>query len=346
MITRRTSLTTFVASYALLVLLEGIAVAQLTVAAQMGLNQEYIHSVAFSHDGRLVAAGFRGGAVRVWDAQSREEAFRVGRHAETVYSLAFSPDGSLLATGGRDGLRLWKGSEYQEEVRLPDAPRNSFVTELCFGEKNQTLLVTAFHDAFLVDVGTGKVTSIEKQRVSTTALSPDGSLVAVGFSGAEVGFWNTKEHRYAAKVCVLPKSVRNLNNLYSVSSIDFSPDGKYVAIACSVKGPSVVVIWNIESSKVAHVVHNSNGGPIYCVAYSPKGRFLAFCVNRKLKLWDVTNNHSAGEWLAPGEDFQHPFIPHEIAFSPTRKIIATGGASGLVRLFMWGSTDTTTPQVP
>ena len=61
-------------------------------------------SLAFSPDGRILAAGYQG--IVLWDAVSWELLHRLNEHTET---LAFSPDGRLLAsaTFGQDETLMW-----------------------------------------------------------------------------------------------------------------------------------------------------------------------------------------------------------------------------------------------
>ena len=69
-------------------------------------------AVAFSPDGRLLAAPGNDNAIRVWDVGARKELARLRGHRRTVSSLAFSPDGSQLASGSTDGtVRIWGKDE-------------------------------------------------------------------------------------------------------------------------------------------------------------------------------------------------------------------------------------------
>ena len=60
-----------------------------------------ITSLAFSPDGKRLAAYDAGGTVRLWDVASKEHVATIDAHEGGSFyaDMAFSPDGRLLATG-------------------------------------------------------------------------------------------------------------------------------------------------------------------------------------------------------------------------------------------------------
>ncbi len=56
-----------------------------------------VRCVAFSPNGKLLAAGNRYGSVRIWDVASKKEVKTITGHMGEVWSIAFSPDGKTLA---------------------------------------------------------------------------------------------------------------------------------------------------------------------------------------------------------------------------------------------------------
>ena len=67
-----------------------------------------VWSVAFAPDGRTLAAGDGGGAVRFWDVAAGRERQRFAWDVGPVQALAFAPDGLTCAAGGATGrVVLW-----------------------------------------------------------------------------------------------------------------------------------------------------------------------------------------------------------------------------------------------
>jgi serine/threonine protein kinase len=78
-----------------------------------------ISSVAWSPDGKQVAAGTAAGPVHIWDAASGTEAQRLEGHTTDAISVAWSPDGTRLAAGSEAAtIRIWDAGDGQELVEL------------------------------------------------------------------------------------------------------------------------------------------------------------------------------------------------------------------------------------
>ena len=73
----------------------------------MTLNQEWITALAFSPEGRFLAAG-TGAEIRVWDMKTQTEVTTLEGCASRVNSIVFSSDGKKVVAGSLDGtIRIW-----------------------------------------------------------------------------------------------------------------------------------------------------------------------------------------------------------------------------------------------
>ena len=177
-----------------------------------------VHSPArFSRDGQLIASTAPNGAIRLWDASTRQLVRELSTgERRTAEIAAFSPtDPRLLAVGygGEQDIShvaLWDIDSGKEVARLPGA------TEL--GD-------------FRVDYAAGPV--------GTLAFSPDGKYLVGGF-GFRVVFL-TEGFQFPVNVWEVATR-RLVRRLYghsrNCSRVDFSTDGSFLASAATMAKPS------------------------------------------------------------------------------------------------------------
>ncbi|MDT0347789.1 protein kinase family protein, partial [Streptomyces litchfieldiae] len=182
----------------------------LVVGAGRGTDISAVRSVAFSPDGRTLAAGYGyglKGGVALWDVPSYSPIATIpleNTDAFGVASLAFSPDGRTLA-GSFGGVALW------------DVPSHS--------------LIASLHD--MSDYGPA---------YQSVAFSPDGSTVAGGWSagssGGEVTLWNALSHEKIVSVAA---------GRSGAGDLVFSPDGETLAAAIDTDELlSTIQLWTVE----------------------------------------------------------------------------------------------------
>jgi WD40 repeat protein len=77
------------------------------------------HTVAFSPDDAMLAAGCSDGVIRMWDVASGELRQPLSGHVGAVTRLAFTPDGLTLASLGEDNVvNLWHAASGQRFFSL------------------------------------------------------------------------------------------------------------------------------------------------------------------------------------------------------------------------------------
>lgn len=241
-------------------------------------HSNWVNSVVFSPDGRLLASGDKDGIIRVWRIADGAEV-RSFRHCSGwVLSLAFLPDGRLLASGGADKvIRIWQVLEgslvcalegHTDWVRsIASSPDGRL---LASGGDDCTVKLWRVSDGRLVDT-----LKAHTDWVLSVAFSPDGQLLASGGRDNTIRIWRVSNRRL---VCTLKGHTER------VWSVGFSPDGRLLASGSDDK---TVRIWQVADGAELYVLRKHTDG-IRSVAFSPDGGLLASGSNdHTIRLWRV-----------------------------------------------------------
>ena len=142
-------------------------------------HESYVWALAFSPDGRLLAAGDGEGSVKIWDIQKQQVISQLAGDTRSVYAVTFSPDGRTLATAGYQGkITLWTVSN--SEI-LGTLENRGTVYTLDFSPDGKALASTGYSAVTLWSVNSGKeLTSLAGHSgwVYGTAFSPDSTTLA------------------------------------------------------------------------------------------------------------------------------------------------------------------------
>ena len=216
---------------------------------QKGPRGHGANGVAFSPDGKILAAGTENLTVELWNAETGAhiatlEGYNPYRgYIKQVFSLAFSPDGKILATG------TWHGS-----IKLWDIATRTEIT---------TFTLTAY-----------------QSRIMSLAFSPDGKILAAGITDAEgsgpniIRLWDMETKTQ------LPPLI---GHTHGVQSVAFSPDGKTLASGAF---DSTIRLWDVATkTQIAKLPYETQ---VNSVSFSPDGKTLvSSAFNNKVAFWDV-----------------------------------------------------------
>jgi WD40 repeat protein len=182
-----------------------------------------IMDLAFSPDGRLLAAGDNGEHVLLWDTASRRR-LRTWAIPGGTTNLAFSPDSRQLAVvNGGDGL-ITLLDPHRNEIPKPQAGDCTRVFSVTFREKGR-FLITGCDDGSLEQLEISPWRSLGRLRakgdfVYSLAPSQDTSTIAAGTADGRVLVWDIDEVSWKRRACRranedLPADIRNSAGLRS-----------------------------------------------------------------------------------------------------------------------------------
>ncbi|KAG8716953.1 hypothetical protein FRC09_014975 [Ceratobasidium sp. 395] len=267
-----------------------------------------VMSVAFSPDGRTVAAGYDDTRIRLWDLETGKKVVEpLWGHSLTVGCLAFSLDGRFLVSGSEDGaLCIWN-ARTGEMIREPVRPA-LWPWSLCFIPGNR--LAIGWADEWTLTVyDMMSVTPLYKcighnRGVHSVSISPDGRLLASGSDDYTIRFWNPASGT--------PIGEPLKGHVGPVKSIRFSPDSRYIASGstdCSIR------IWDTVTRAPYGEPLHGHRDTVLDVAFTSDGkRLVSTSSEGAIKIWDV---HS----LQIGTETA---LIHETEPSPEQAILLTG----------------------
>ena len=279
---------------------------------------EGINSVVFSPNGTLLASASDDAAIRMWDTRTLEQIGVLETRSGGVTSLAFQPDGKRLASlngrvaatprhkGGDMAIRLW-------EV-----------------ESRKQVAISQYHNA----------------SVESVALSPDGTLLAVGCQDGVVELWDIGSRK---RIDVMQ------GRSAMVQCVAFSPDGSLLASSAKEHAR----LWNIEDRKQIAIFNHT--AIVESIAFSSDSKALACVDDNCIRLWDTRRKRAVsvlGEVPLPSQasfrelsllktlylkwirresptdlPVHYASTIQSIAFSPDGKMLISGGIDNAVRLW-------------
>jgi WD40 repeat protein len=239
-----------------------------------------VNTLDFSPDGKLLAAGYEEGYVRVWNTVDGEEISvtgnviekerlmnTLGKHQMTpVTDIKFSPDGKYILSGG-----------CHAEFEYYDKDSNKLSEPEIFDpSKVDSWSVNEVSEVSLWSVNEGnciRTHYLENSDVESVAFSPDGKSYAASYknnyteSMTTIYIWSTETGEVLNSVT---------SPDYMVQSLVFTPDGRHLAVSYEGNPNHRIVFWDLENMSADLVIEtNDSIDSIHDLHFSNDGSILA-----------------------------------------------------------------------
>jgi hypothetical protein len=277
-------------------------------------------ALAFSPDGKILAASDGGGIVKVWHVDNGDDApVFAGSPVGTPLALAFSTDGARLLLAGHDAVTGWEtaGRREQSSFRWPpgSADAAAFTPDgrgVAYGGADGAVRVFGLDGTLLIECGE------HAEAVLALAFRPDGRLLASGGADGTIRLWELPSGE--------ERGVLRARDRALVRGLAFSADG---ALLASVGGRDGVTLWDIATETV-RARWGARPQPYRSVAFAPDGATLAAGSSHgAIDLWDSTDPERHVVCRA------HAGLARDLKFADP-VTLASAGSDGTVRLWEGG----------
>jgi WD40 repeat protein len=285
-------------------------------------------SVAFSPDGRRIAAAETNAVMGLWDVASGKRLHRLPGHADGFLprvTPAFVPGGQRLVTVAatdKDAL-VWDVESGRRLMRLRAHPAG--IDGLAVSPDGHWIATASTEEGavYLWDVTSGKRVRVLQGYVNTEliysvlAFSADSRRLVTRTAADTVVLWEVESGTPLRRFRGHGKEML---------TAAFTADGKWLATG-GTDGSSI--LWDLTASGPARLIQRSSSGLPWGV-FSPDGRWLAIESGDRATVLDVVTGDRV-------RDLVHAARVSAIAFSADGKRIATGGTDNAVVIWDAGS---------
>jgi RNA polymerase sigma factor (sigma-70 family) len=257
----------------------------------------FVRRVAFSPDGKLIAAGVDGAVIYLWAAASGKPVAELRATLPSkgidagIHNFAFLPGNKLVVSYLYQPLRAVNPEAVGAEIWIWD----------------------------IGDIATKKATVLAKQEGGDIAVSPDGKLLACSrWVRRGLAVWDLERRKVVWEESVGKNEF--------MSRVAFSPDGKFLAVGGGYRfvGPrggsgdgGRLWLFDVKTKKRLWGVEEEKNGAYNAIAFTAdskgvltgsSGRFVNYRfkggatgskVLSELRRWDVANGKEV--WRADGE---------------------------------------------
>ncbi len=276
-----------------------------------------VQGVAFSPDGRRLAASSADGTIKVWDVETGGIQASPPGHRAAVHTLAFSPDGRVLASAGDDQVvHVWDAATGRLVKTLQGHLHRVWGAAFSADGK----LFASSSDDTTVKIWDARTWRLlytlrgHRGGIANVAFSPDSRRLASASDDQTVKIWDV-----AARPELRTLSV-GANRVWGVA---LSADGR---LAATSGDDRIVRVWEVETGRVVHTFAAESASAR--VAFRPDGRQLASAHDDGgIRLWDL--RAGALERTLTG----HGKAVWGLAYRPDGKVLASASHDGTVRLW-------------
>ena len=278
-----------------------------------------VFSLAFSKDGKILAAGGANEHVVIWDISTGLKLPGIMRAPlGDVWSLAFSPGSEMLATGGRDmEIRGWD----RNRVATSDTIEGLLSDEWgnCVFSSDSQLVAGGCRDntVRVYEVKSLKLIATLRRASYAVAFAPNNQDLLVADGEHRPSWWNIQSGNSRA----IPVYEGVMSD---VLSFDFCKASNLAALGI---GDGTIQLFNVETGETV-ARWKAHKDAVRSVVFSPRGdKLVSGSGDRSVAEWEVSTRKNEGMRT------DHRGAVCALAFSRNGKLFASGCGADVIRFW-------------
>ncbi len=262
-------------------------------------NTQPVRTVAFSPDGKWLAAGGTDGTLRLWSTSDWALSKSLLGHTGRIDSLAWHPSSTRLVTSSWDGTcRFWSIADGTSAAVTAHSGWRVYC--VAWSPDGNFLATGGGDDWVKLWAADGRLIRNlvpANKTIKTIAFSPDGTKLLYGFGGGQTNVLGGAMARVAdgAVLALYP------GHLDTALCCTFSSDGRYAIFGdCD----DHICVWEAETGRLAARLR-SEGNTIYATGWNMDGHMLG---------WGYS--HLPGSSLHATNPLHRTFMLDRLEFGP------------------------------
>ena len=305
-------------------------------------TDKILSSASITPNWKILATVSTEGTVKLWDLNENpyNQSAELKGHRQTIWSVNFSPNGKYLATASSDGTaRLWDLKDFKGKqlLELKGHRGQAYkVHSICFSPQGDRLATASSDRAARVwDLSGNLITELKghKGTVWSVSFSPNGKYLATASDDGTARLWDLSTQQQMTELKGHKGWLKNLRGFLEhttepqghrcwVTSVCFSPNGKYLATASS---DGTARLWDLSGKQLAEFKGHRDW--VRCVCFSPDGQYLATASDDwTARVWNLSGNLLA-------EFKGHQGNVRSVSFSPDGQYLATASDDWTARVW-------------
>lgn len=292
-------------------------------------HKDSITSMEFAPSGEILATGGMDGVVLTWDTLTGQQIATLSGPTDSIEWVSFHPSPGLpaLVAGDADGnLWLWNAKTgkcvktFSNHVgRVVCGGFRSDGAQMWSAGEDNKLHIWTPKNAVPLCSAHGQGFHERKDPITAGCASPNGALIVTGDVAGVVKVTRFNDGMVMGTI---------QSGESSVEAIQFSPDGKWIAIAAM---GGALSIWDSVEFKLRHACVHPAG--VTSLRWHPTQPFVVTgCVDGAVRIWDYRNGALVAE-LTGNEDIVNSLDVRLVDGSQKDLLIVTGSEDTSVRLF-------------